>query len=112
MSNSEVLYAARRGVSRRGVSRRVGRALNRLDDATGLAVAEVRAEADVQAAHVDAVTAVGQRALVAVAFTTQLEQQLAQLVPLATTRLQGVADLTSLAIGQVVMDTATMRYDR
>lgn len=36
---------------------------------------------------------------------TQLEQQLATLVPLAAGRLQAIGDLTALAVAEVVSDT-------
>jgi hypothetical protein len=36
---------------------------------------------------------------------TQMEQQLAQAVPLAASRLQAIGDLHALASGQIVTDT-------
>ena len=39
------------------------------------------------------------------ALVSQLEGQLAQLVPLATTRLQAIGDMTALATVEIVQDT-------
>lgn len=58
-----------------------------------------------QLAKTDAVTQVGGRALQRVAMLSQLEQQLAQSVPIAATRLQGIADLTTMGVGEVVLDS-------
>ena len=85
--------------------RRTGRALSRLDAGTRLAVARVDQVAEVQASKVQAVAEVGARGLQAVALVTQLEQNLATQVPLATSRLQAIADMTALNIAQIVSDT-------
>ena len=50
--------------------------------------------------------AVTQRGLQGVAFISQVEGQLGQTVPLAVTRLQAIADIGALGVGQIVMDTA------
>jgi len=89
------------------LSRQVDRSLARLRAGTVVQVARVDSRATVQAAQVDAVAAVAQRALQNVAFVTQIEQQLGQAVPMAVSRLQAIGDLSTLAMSQVVTDTAT-----
>jgi hypothetical protein len=88
-------------------SRQLGRALARIEDNTAIQVAQADARADIDASKIDAVTAVAQRAMQGVAFVSQLEQTLGQAVPLAVTRLQAIGDITTLALTQVVTDTAT-----
>lgn len=68
-----------------------------------MAVLEARAR--IEAARAQAIGYVGQQAMQAVAMVSQMEGQLAQLCPLATTRLQGIADMTAFSIAQVVGDT-------
>lgn len=102
MSNIE-LYSA--GGSR-SVSRQVGRLLANIEGRTSTKVAQVEALADIQAAQVDALSAVTQRGLQGAAFISQVEGMLGQTVPLAVTRLQAIADVGSLGLTQVVMDTA------
>jgi len=89
------------------LSRQLGRALTRIEAGTIVQVAQVDSHATIQAAQVDAVAAVAQRALQNVAFVTQIEQQLTQAVPLAASRLQAIGDLSTLAMSQIVTDTAT-----
>jgi DNA repair protein RadC len=88
------------------LSRQISRTLARLEAGTVHQVAQVDSRATVQAAQVDAVAAVAQRALQNVAFVTQVEQQLGAAVPLAVSRLQAIGDLSTLAMSQVVTDTA------
>ena len=85
--------------------RRTIRGLRRISTGTQLATARVDQVAQIQVAKVEAVSQVGARALQAVALVTQLEQNLATQVPLATSRLQAIADMTALDIAQVVSDT-------
>jgi hypothetical protein len=103
MGNIDIYPSAAGG---RAVSRQVGRALNRVEGGASIDIARVEARADIQAAQVDAMTAVTQRGLQGVAFISQVEQQLAQVVPLAASRLQAIADIGALGLSQVVMDTA------
>lgn len=86
-------------------SLRVGRALARLEGQTILSRAHIEGQADLQIARVEAVAAVGASALQSVALVTQLEQQLAQQMPLAASRLQAIGDMTALAAAEVVADT-------
>lgn len=90
----------------RGITRQVGRSLARIEGNASLEIARVEARADLQAAQVDAMSAVTQHALQGVAFISQVEQQLAQAVPLAASRLQAIGDIGTLGISQIVMDTA------
>ena len=78
-----------------GVARQVGRSL-----------ARVNGQADIQAAQVDAVAAVAQRAMQGAAFISQIEQQLGQAVPISVTRLQAIGDITAMSLAQIVVDTA------
>lgn len=86
-----------------------GRALARqaaaLDHCRQLGLARIEAQAQLEAARAHAVGYVGQQAMQAVAMVSQLEGQLGTMCPLAVTRLQGIADVTAMAIAQVVMDT-------
>ncbi|MDX6285910.1 MAG: hypothetical protein QOG53_1395 [Frankiales bacterium] len=86
-------------------NRRRSRELAQLSDQTELCIAAVEARAEIEATKVDAVTYVGRRALYDVALLTQLEQQLAQMVPLAASRLQAVGDMTALALADLVAST-------
>lgn len=70
----------------------------------GLARLEVQAQMESAKAH--AVGYVGQQAMQAVTMVSQMEGQLGQACPLAVSRLQGIADMTALAIAQVVADSA------
>lgn len=86
-------------------SRYTGRALARLDGQTEVAIAEIESKAEIQATRVMAVSYVGKRAMHEVAMVSQLEQQLATLVPMATGRLQAIGDMVALSAADVVADT-------
>src|SRR2546430_1791201 len=86
-------------------SRRLTRSLDNLEAGTRMEIARIEAAADVQATRADAVTHVGKRAMRDVALLTQLEQQLALMVPLAASRLQAIGDITALSLAEVVNDT-------
>ena len=90
----------------RGVTRRTGNALAQIEGCAHIGVARVEARAEIQAAQIDAVSAVTQRGLQGAAFISQVEQQLALAVPLAASRLQAIGDIGTLGLTQVVMDTA------
>ena len=70
-----------------------------------MGVAEIEAEAELQATRVMAVSYVGKRAMHEVAVVSQLEQQLATLVPMATSRLQAIGDMLALDMADVVGNT-------
>ncbi len=89
-----------------GLERRRGRAVARIDTSSELRLARLEAEAEVQAATADALTYVGRRAMQDVALLSQLEQQLAVTVPMASGRLAAIADVTALALTDVVAETA------
>lgn len=86
----------------RSVSRQIGQ----LERSLTLGLAQIEVHAQLEAAKVHAIGYVGQQAMQAVAMVSELEGQLAQACPLATTRLQGIADMTALSMAQVVADSA------
>jgi hypothetical protein len=93
------------GVLSRRESRGVSRELARLDRSGHIELARINQEADLQAERVSAVAYVGTRAMHDVALVSQLEVQLSTLVPAAIPRLQGIGDLTALAVADVVSQT-------
>jgi hypothetical protein len=82
-----------------------GRALSRLDERTQFGLAEIEAQAELQAARTAAVGYVAKRAMQEVAMLSQMELQLATLVPLATGRLQAIGDMAALEAAEIVGDT-------
>lgn len=88
------------------LSRHVSRGLTRLEDHALLGRAQIEAVASIQAAKADALGAVAGRALQDVALLSQMEQQLAQTVPLASGRLAAIADVAAISLTSVVTDTA------
>jgi hypothetical protein len=92
------------GLARRE-SRAVSRELSRLDAQGRVGMARINQAADLQAERVAAVGYIGKRAMHEVAMLSQLEQQLSALVPMATARLQGMGDLSALAMAEVVGET-------
>jgi hypothetical protein len=94
-----------RGFNASREARSVGRELFRLDGRGRLEMARVNQEADLQAERLSAIAYVGKRAMQEVTMLTQLEVQLSALVPTATPRLQGMGDITALAVADVVSET-------
>ena len=92
------------GLARREL-RSVGRELSRLDGRGRVEMARINQQADLQAERLAAVGYVGKRAMHEVTMLTQLEVQLSALVPSAMPRLQGLGDLTALAMADVVSET-------
>lgn len=86
-------------------TRGASRALAQLDARTEFGLARIESEADLQVGRVQAVAYVGKRAMHEVAMVSQLEQQLAALVPLATPRLQAIGDMVALQAADLVADT-------
>jgi len=86
-------------------SRQVGRELSRIEGQSRLGIARIAAQADLQAERVAAIGYVGKRAMHEVTMLSQLEVQLSALVPSATPRLQGIGDLSALAMADVVSET-------
>lgn len=93
--------------ARRGITRQVGRALDHLSGQTEIDLARVDARAEVQAAQVDAMTAVTQRGLQGAAYITNVEMVLAEATPAAMTRLKVIGDIGSMSLANIVMDTAS-----
>lgn len=81
------------------------RMIARLQRRTVMELAQIAHVAAAQAARVEAIACVGRRALFEAALVTQTEQSLALLVPLASGRLQTIADVATLGIAEVVADT-------
>lgn len=86
-------------------SRQLARATGQLQLGANVEMARIEAAAEVQAVRADAVTYVARRAMQDVAMLSQLEQQLATLVPMASGRLAAIGDIASIAIAEVVSDT-------
>lgn len=93
------------GLVRSRDDRVLSRQLAHLERSRSVGIARLEVAAQLEAARVHAVGYVGQQALQSVAMVSQLEGQLAQICPMAVGRLQGIADLTALAIAQVVSDS-------
>jgi hypothetical protein len=70
----------------------------RIEARGDLRLAQIDTEAEVMAGKADAINYVGWRALQNVALLSQMEQQLAQAVTLASGRLAAIADMTALAM--------------
>lgn len=91
-----------------GVSRQQGRAITRsvggLEVHKAVGLARIETAAQLEAAKVHAAGYIGQQAMQAVTMVSQLEGQLGTMVPLAVTRLQGIADITAVTIAGIVMD--------
>jgi hypothetical protein len=100
MSNIEP-YQPRSGLA----SRSVHRAVARVQGQGSVRLARLETEAELQAAKAHAVAYVGRVAMQDVALLSQVEQQLAQAVPHASGRLAAIADLTAVALSEVVGDT-------
>ena len=86
-------------------TRRLGRSLARIQAETALDVAQVDRVAEIQTVRAEAIAQVGAHAMQSVALLSQLEQQLALTVPMASGRLQAIADMTALGVADVVADT-------
>ncbi len=86
-------------------ARTLGRELSRLDCRGRLEVARIDQEAELQAERLSSIAYVGKRAMHEVTMLSQLEVQLSVLVPAATPRLQGIGDITALALADVVSET-------
>jgi hypothetical protein len=103
--NQDLSIYAGRDLSQR-LARRAGRVIGQIDAEVSVGLARVEAAAELQAARAHAVAYVGRAAMQDVALLSQIEQQLAQAVPHASGRLAVIADLTAVALSEVVVDTA------
>lgn len=90
------------GALERREDRQLARRLAALERDRAYGFAEVQTRAELQASRAHAVAYVGEQGMQAVAMLSQLEAQLGQICPMAVTRLQGIADMTSVGIAQVV----------
>jgi IS30 family transposase len=85
--------------------RTVSRELDRLEARGQIQTAAIEQQADLQVARVQAIGYVGKHAMHEVALLSQLEHQLAALIPSAAGRLQGLDDIAALAMADVLSDT-------
>lgn len=85
---------------------RAGRSLNRLSDQTTIGVALIQAKAELEAGKVDGIATVSSKAMQDIALLSRMEQSLAQAVPHASGRLAVIADLTAMAMADVVSSAA------
>lgn len=88
------------------LARQTRAALAGIDAGRSVSLVRVEAAAEIQAAKVSAVAYVGRQAMQDVALLSQIESQLVQAVPHASGRLASIADLTAIAMTEVVVDTA------
>lgn len=92
-----------------GLAKRESRALRRelahLEGRGRLELARIDQQAELQAERVAAIGYVGKRAMHEVTMLSQLETQLSAMVPSAVPRLQGLGDMTALAMAEVVAET-------
>lgn len=86
-------------------ARYLGGQLARIDTEGLVEAAEINKEAGLQAERIRALGYVGKTAMHEVTMLSQLEQQLAGIVPSAAGRLQGLDDLAALAMADVLTDT-------
>ena len=86
-------------------SNRNARALARMESETTMGLARIEQQTMLQVGRADAITYVGRSAMNDVALLSEHEAKLAQLCPMAVTRLQGIADTAALGIAEVVADT-------
>ena len=101
-----VPFTNARPALRRSESRQLSRDLAVINTQTRVEIACIEAAADIQATRTDAITYVARRGMQNVAMLSQLEQQLAALVPMASGRLAAIGDMSAVAIAEVVTDTA------
>lgn len=81
---------------------RQSRDIARIVSRSELAVVRTAAAAHEEDTRLDAIDHIAGRALQGVAMVSQLEQQLAQSVPIATTRLQAIGDMHALTVASEV----------
>ena len=83
---------------------RYDRSLDRIDRQTDIQLALVQQEVETETAKVDGALRVAGKAAQGVAVLSQIEQQLTETVPTATSRVAFVVDRTVLEIGEMVSD--------
>jgi hypothetical protein len=87
-------------------ARDLSRNLSRLDGHGRLKLSRIGQVAELQAATVRAIGYVGKTAMHQTATIGQVEQVLGRLAPATSDRLQGMAELTALAMAEVLGETA------
>jgi hypothetical protein len=102
MSNMEMVPFRPSGA----LQRQVQRELTRLTVQTGLTTTKIQSQAEIETAKASAVASVGQRAMQEVAMITKLERDLAETVPAAVARLTSIGDMTTIALGGLVLSAA------
>ena len=83
-------------------------ALTRLGAKSEIEMAKIEANAQLMAHKAAAVSYVAGRAMQEATNLSQMEQQLATLTPLVTTRLQGIADAASLALVNIIFEAQSV----
>ena len=81
---------------------KIGRQVARVVNNTELAIVSVARRAAIESAKLDAMQAIASQAMHGVAMVSQTEMQLAQMVPLAASRLQAIGDMHALASVEIV----------
>jgi hypothetical protein len=90
----------------RGSMNRVHREFARIADRADIECVITQAKAEIEVAKLDGLQAIAGRAMQGVALVSQLEQQLAQTVPIAASRLQAIGDIHALATADVTASAA------
>ena len=85
--------------------RGTGRPLARMESRHLVRQTAIQNEGELQVERVHAVGYVGQQGMQVVAMVSQMEANLATLVPASVSRLQAIADLISLEVADVVSQT-------
>lgn len=88
------------------LARQTGHELARLDARTTIGIARIEAQTELQLSKVHAVGQVGRTAMQEAALLSQIETQLATAIPQSSGRVAGIADLTTVAMSEVVLDSA------
>lgn len=87
-----------------GLTRYHSRQLDRIEEQTDLELAVVQQTVEIETAKVHGALRVAGKAAQGVAVLSQIEQQLTDTVPTATSRVAFVVDRTVLEIGEMVTD--------
>lgn len=87
-----------------GLARSHDRFLDRVDRETDIELAIIQQQVETQVAKVDGALRVAGKAAQGVTVLSQIEQQLADTVPTATSRVAFVVDRTVLEVGEMVTD--------
>lgn len=106
MGNEVVPSRGTRGRSGRREDAVLLQELGQLERTTTYGVAQIEAQAELDATRVMAVAHVGQQAMQAVAVVSQVELHLARAMPHAAHRFVGIAEATSLTLEHMVYASA------